>query len=227
MNTLTTYLNLEKRENILFARLPEESAILSWAPFNGGIQKTNALFNMGLEKNTRCTDIFKNHVFEQVVAANNLPANAVGFMTAADIDQYETAFLAEGPFWVETMATVGLSNARAIGDPHDVKKSIILDRLGTINLWVACNALPGLAGQIEAIEMASAAKATALFEAGIKSSKSGQPASGTGTDTMAIIATGEENQNYCGMHTLLGELIGRAVKEVIFKGCQSAKKVLN
>lgn len=215
-------MQLELKENIIFARLPKEAMVLSWAPFNGGIQKTNTLFNLGLEKNARCVDIFKNKVFDQIVAAHKLPGNAVGFMTAADVTQYQQVYLEAEPFWVHAVATVGLSNARAIGDPSDVKKSIILDRLGTINLWVACNGLPGIAGQLEAIEIAAAAKATALFEAGVKSAKTGKPAAGTGTDTIGIIATGEENQNFCGTHTLLGELIGKAVLEAIKKGCQTA-----
>lgn len=220
-------ITLELRENILFGRLPKETAVISWAPFNGGIQKTNTLFNLGLDKDARCVDIFKNKVFDQIVNAHQLPSNSVGFMTAANVAQYQTIFLEEDSFCVQAVATVGLTNARAIGDPADVKKSIILDRLGTINLWVACNALPGIAGQLEAIEIAAAAKAAALFEEGIKSPKTGKLAAGTGTDTIGIIATGEENQNFCGMHTLLGELIGKAVLAVIKKGCQSAKKYIN
>ncbi len=221
-----SFLNLELKENVLLACLPHKTTVTSWAPFNGGIQKTDSLFNLGLDKNTPCTAIFENKVFDQIIAENNLSSNAVGFMTAADVAQYQECFLEEGAFWVHAMATVGLSNARAIGDPAESTRPE--DSVpGTINLWVACNALPEISGQLEAIEIAAAAKTTALFEAGIQSPKTGKPAAGTGTDTIAIIATGEISRNYCGMHTLLGELIGKAVKTVVSKGCLLAKPFID
>jgi adenosylcobinamide amidohydrolase len=55
--------------------------------------------------------------------------------------------------------------------------------------------------------------------AGIKSVRSGAPATGTGTDCIAIAAPlrararGARAEPYCGKHALLGELIGRAVLE--------------
>lgn len=116
------------------------------------------------------------------------------------------------------IATVGLANARAAGDTADVPLQTTSNQPGTINLVLTCNALPDLTGKIEAIHMATMAKTGALQKAGVTSEKSGRPATGTGTDCIVVAGTGEIEENYCGMHTVLGELIGNVVHRVISQG---------
>ena len=147
--------------------------------------------------------------------------NAVGFLTAADVSQFQQVFLSHGPLWVHAIATVGLTNARASGDEADVPLEGRKLPTGTINLWVACNALPGITGRLEAIQTATGAKVAALRDAEVKSRKSDRPAAGTGTDCVAIAASGELPYDYCGMHTVIGELIGKAVYKVIRGGIAS------
>jgi adenosylcobinamide amidohydrolase len=68
---------------------------------------------------------------------------------------------------------------------------------------------------VEAGHLAASAKTAALHQAGITSRKSQKPAIGTGTDCTAIIASGEIKNKYCGLHTVVGELIGKAVFSTI------------
>ena len=49
------------------------------------------------------------------------------------------------------------------------------DQLGTINLVLACNALPDLSGKIEAVHMATMAKAAALKRGRSGERKIGKP----------------------------------------------------
>jgi len=58
----------------------------------------------------------------------------------------------------------------------------------------------------------------ALYEAGIQSSLSNLVATGTGTDCIAVVSLGNERERYCGKHTQLGELIGRAAYTAVRKG---------
>ena len=90
---------------------------------------------------------------------------------------------------------------------------------GTINIVVMANRPLTSAAMVEAVQIAAEARTLAVLEAGIKSVRSGAPATGTGTDCIAIAAParaasrGVRAERYCGKHTLLGELIGRAVLE--------------
>ena len=61
----------------------------------------------------------------------------------------------------------------------------------------------------------------ALYEAGIRSSVSHLAATGTGTDCIAVVSLGGERERYCGKHTELGELIGRAAYTAVRKGLAS------
>ena len=55
------------------------------------------------------------------------------------------------------IATVGLDNARAVGDTADVPLQTTPNQPGTINLVLACNALPDLSGKMEAVHMVTMA----------------------------------------------------------------------
>ena len=103
--------------------------------------------------------------------------------------------------------------ALRVGDRASVNST----RAGTVNLIVVVNRSLTGAAMVEAVQIAAEARVLAVLEAGIKSVRSGAPATGTGTDCIAIAAPlratlrGMRAERYCGKHTLLGELIGRAV----------------
>jgi len=121
---------------------------------------------------------------------------------------------------VQAVCTVGLDNARTVGEEADVEKTCELDPHGTINIILVTNALPDLSGQLEAIQVATMAKTRALMELGVKSRKSGTPATGTGTDCIVLASSGELKQNFCGMHTRIGELIGQTVYQAVKEGVE-------
>ncbi len=199
-------------KNTLVIKFPKPWPVLSWAPFHGGNTVSSCVFNhqLGKFEEEDLDTIFKN-----VRDSLNLPADATGLITGCDIKNYREFVLTQGSLWVHGIATAGLANARAVGDDADVPLQTTPDQPGTINLVLACNALPDIIGKIEAVHMATMAKAEALREAGIMSAKSGRPATGTGTDCIVVAGTGEIDENYCGMHTVLGELIGKVVHQVI------------
>ena len=68
---------------------------------------------------------------------------------------------------------------------------------------------------IEAVQIAVEARVAALHDAAVMSLRSSTPATGTGTDCVAVAAPIPQARTdaiiYCGKHTLPGELIGRAV----------------
>ncbi len=63
---------------------------------------------------------------------------------------------------------------------------------------------------VEAIQIATEGRVRALYEAAIQSSVSNLHATGTGTDCIAVVSLDRGRSAYCGKHTQLGELIGRA-----------------
>jgi adenosylcobinamide kinase/adenosylcobinamide-phosphate guanylyltransferase len=119
--------------------------------------------------------------------------------------QYHTDFAS---LRVSCFGTAGYTNVLTVGDQGDYLEDA---PLGTINLVVICHQPLTLGAMVEAVEIVTEAKVRALYEAGVKSVVSGLPATGTGTDCVAIACPLQGRKHrYCGKHTKLGELVGRA-----------------
>ncbi len=197
-------------KSALVLRFEQLWSVLSWAPYKGGLVRSQCIFN---HKREHFEDEELETIFQKEIRRLKIPDDSVGLLTGADIEKYQSRLLEKNGLWVFAIATAGLSNARSVGDRADVERAS--SQAGTINLILICNALPKLEGQLEAVHVASMAKTKAIMEAGIKSKKSNQPATGTGTDCIVLASSGEIHENFCGMHTVMGELIGEAVQQVI------------
>ena len=69
---------------------------------------------------------------------------------------------------------------------------------------------------IEAVITATEAKTAALQNLGIKSPASGTPATGTGTDAIAVACGhGSIKVQYCGKHVIFGEILAKLVIEAL------------
>lgn len=87
---------------------------------------------------------------------------------------------------------------------------------GTINTLVLTDARLGTAALAEALMVATEAKAAALQSLGVFSPVSGGTATGTGTDATAVAGGhGPATAEWCGKHTLLGEMIAGAVIDAL------------
>ncbi len=136
-------------------------------------------------------------------------------MTGAQMKKAASTTEKRGDMIVTAWCTAGCSNALRVGDPASVETTAP----GTINLIVLINrALSGVA-MVEAIQIATEARVAAVLAARVKSVLSGKPATGTGTDCIVVAALDNgPAHSYCGKHTRLGELIGRAA----YRSCSLA-----
>jgi adenosylcobinamide amidohydrolase len=190
--------------------------VLSWAPLGGGSRIARLLANHQVELDDREAMRAPRACLTRVVrAAGHDPQWTVALMTGAEVARAGYALAARDGVVAGAWCTAGFSNALRVGD----RATVLSTHAGTINLIVAINRPLTRAAMAEAVEIATEARALAVLEAGIKSVRSGAPATGTGTDCIAIAAPVRANarsmraERYCGKHTLLGELIGRAVLE--------------
>jgi adenosylcobinamide amidohydrolase len=148
----------------------------------------------------------------QIAKKLGLPPSVVGQMTSGDIRKFKKAFYSRKGWMVFAVATAGYSNAVRVGERagHDST------RVGTINLlvWVSKSvALPTL---LEILQIAVEARTLAVLDQKVKSRATGKPATGTGTDCIAIACpVGKPSRVYAGKHTVLAELTGRAVLKVM------------
>jgi adenosylcobinamide kinase/adenosylcobinamide-phosphate guanylyltransferase len=187
--------------------------VLSWAPLEGGFVEARTILNHQVnihEYPTLEPESFLNDLARQLDA--DFPV--VGLMTGVLMERLVQKTITHPDFVIECFATVGLSNALAVGDPATYE-----EQLGTINLIIVVNQALAPAAMIEAIQIATEARVSALHAAGVKSTASDSLATGTGTDCVAIACPiTEVVYCYCGKHTKLGELVGQVVLNAVSDG---------
>ncbi len=211
--------------------LPTGYRVLSWAPLGGGLRHADLIVNHQIEKNDRAAaEAPLIYLGRLLRAMGHDRRAAVAMMTGASVANAAYA-CARGPRYLAgAWCTAGASNALRVGDPARVETTAP----GTINLIVAVSQPLSRAAMVEAVQIAVEARVLAVQSARLRSVRSGRFATGTGTDCVAVaspapIAAARTQkaakadmrvrpEPYCGKHTRLGELIGRAV----LKSCGEA-----
>jgi adenosylcobinamide hydrolase len=213
MTNVTTPWTVVIRERTLIVVFPALYRVLSWAPLGGGLVEARAIINHQVR-----TDQYpaqEPEVFLRTLARRlDLRTPVVGLMTGVKMERLVRRVVQHDVVTIECCATVGLSNALAVGDPATYEESP-----GTINLIVVASQPLTVEALIEAVTIVTEAKVRMLYAAGVRSTVSDALATGTGTDCVAIACPmGAPVHRYCGKHTRLGELLGRVVGDATEEG---------
>ncbi len=210
----------------LACRLPRPFRVISSAPCRGGAGQSSGWLNLRVDKHAPAHES-PQQTLVRAIGALGLPVDSIGMMTAASMDSWRLGQAQRDglAFWV--LVTTGLENARAAGDPADVGALLAPQEAGTINLAVFSAQSLTPAAEIEALALITEAKVRALQELGVRSPISGRPATGTGTDALALFSDPKGPcLAYIGKHVLAGELLAEAVLKAVQTSaawcCQSA-----
>jgi adenosylcobinamide amidohydrolase len=202
------------RGKTLVVTFPESSRVLSWAPLKGGWVNATHWINHQVEASYRLSCDFPSpdKTLSQVARQLKLPKTVVGQMTSGDIRRYKKSVATRMGWTIMSIGTAGFSNAVRVGDKA-VHNST---RVGTINLLIWVSKPIALQSLLEVLQIATEARTLAVMDQKIKSRVSGKPATGTGTDCIAIACpAGKASRVYAGKHTVLAELIGKTVFKVV------------
>ncbi len=140
-------------------------------------------------------------------------SHAPAMLTSRDLAAYETASATIEGITATCVATVGLSNGERIGARVDRRGK----DWGTINLAVQVSRPLGKAAMLETLSIATQARTAAVIEVSHRLPTG--IATGTGTDCIAIAAPAGDAP-FAGLHTPLGEAVGRAVYDAIHRGAR-------
>lgn len=196
----------------LTARFPEPLRCLSWAPHRPGFVTTDTVIWREV-RNADLTRDFDAVTWLADALTDRGDMQAVAMLTSRDLRHYRLEHAVSGPFQASCLATVGLSNAERVGH------RLPFDRAGhgTINLLTVTDAPLSEAAQIEALSIAAQARTAAVTEARLDL-PTGR-ATGTGTDCI-VIACPPGDLHYAGLHTEVGEAIGRATYQAVRSGAR-------
>jgi adenosylcobinamide amidohydrolase len=205
--------------------------VISSAVLNGGLVHAAHIVNLHVPQHIEPRQPFDPPEVALIDYCRRMgwEAPAVGMMTAAPMSSLRRAVRREGDVEVAALVTAGLSNARRVGDPAEWRTLEDVPPMPhTINIIVGTNAQLTDAALVEAVQMVTEVKVALLQDLQIVSAATGRPATGTGTDCVAVFSgLGPPRIRYCGKHVLFGEMLAGAVMEALgesLKGERNAAK---
>lgn len=211
-------LSLVHTSRWLIARFATPHTTASWAIVGGGLGTAPAVAWLRVRDAELPPQVDAAQLLRDRLAAAGIPG-AVGLLTTRRLDSYVDTTVRHGALAARCVATVGLGNALRAGDPPGAA------RLGTINLLCQLDAPLTVEAQLEALALAAEARTLAVREAAVPSTRTGLPASGTGTDCIVIAAPlGGPAAAYAGKHTAIGHVIGAAVHEATRRGVERCRR---
>lgn len=186
--------------------------VLSWAVVNPGLVTARRI----LWREVRNADLPQDFdavewLGREVRALGD--ETAVAMLTSRHLTAFETATATVEGITARCIATVGLSNAERVGTRTDRRGT----DWGTINIAVQLSCPLGAPALIEALSIAAEARTAAIIDTGHVLPDG--LATGTGTDCIAVAAPAGDGA-YAGLHTPLGEALGRATYDVVRAGAR-------
>ena len=202
-------------------QLPESRPVLSSAAYNGGRIEAEHLLILKVAENflgskgpfEPLSDTFRNYC-----RRHGWSGITMGMMTSAHMTSLRNVRRSMQGVDITALVTAGLSNARRSGDPAEHRTFDETGiKPGTINIIILTNAILSPAAQVEAVMVATEAKAAVLQDIGATSPVTGETATGTGTDAVAVVSgVATPRIVFCGKHTLFGEMLASATMEALF-----------
>lgn len=193
-------------------RLPAPMQVLSWSITRPGFVTADRILWREVRNADLPRDLDVLRWLRGELAARRAE-DAVAMLTSRDLNAYETATAKAGGVTARCVATVGLSNAERIGTRLDRSGK----NWGTINVAVALSEPLSGAALVESLSIVAQARTAAVMDTG-HALPTGI-ATGTGTDCIAVAAP-PGTAPYAGMHTPVGETVGRAVYDAVRRGAQ-------
>lgn len=217
------------RRKTLIVDLGTRRSVLSSAPRAGGVTTARYILNHQVEANpigsdghgrgagARCDDPART--LGKLAVSLGINDKFVGLMTAVSLADLVTVRKSCDQIWVEGFVTVGTSNAVRAGESVTQRqRADCKTHPGTINLILVTNARLSVSAMVGMVQVATEAKTAVLLHAKVKSWTGRSGATGTGTDAVVVVSGDGPSLRYSGTHTILGELVGRAIGTAVTEG---------
>jgi adenosylcobinamide amidohydrolase len=209
------FFRVRVEKNTLVVTFPEPRDVMSWAILNGGL-RTNASHIINHRVDQRTADVGPRETLREAAGRVGIKATFVGMLTGADVRRFSMARAVHDELQACVISTAGCANLSTVGETGNYVEGCSPPvAASTINIIVALNYAFTQEAMLEAMAIVTEAKVRAVYEFGLKSVATGESATGTGTDCIAVAMGRDRRYVFCGKHTKWGELVGRASLESV------------
>jgi adenosylcobinamide amidohydrolase len=207
------------KDNVLAVICDNALMTVSSAVFNGGCKQAKAVLNVGVPEgyNDRSLHLDPLELITSSAAKLGLTKDYVAMLTAANIKNYSLVSKKAADFSVSVAATAGCSHGESSGEEMNVQEIS-----GTINIIVLIDANPTESCMVASLVTATEAKSAVLRDFDVRSRYTGDSATGSITDSIAVASTCQGKIiRYSGPASKLGKAVGyctrKAVTEALIK----------
>jgi iron complex transport system ATP-binding protein len=203
--------------------------VLSSAYHNGGLVEVTSLvnFHISKEQDERVHSNPDSALKKAIMKLGLSPRKTVAMMTAAEMRNLGMSRRKHQSVRLNVFTTAGVDVGATAGETTVSEQNATLLKLGTINIILIIDGNLTDCCMVDAAKTITEAKSVVLKELDVRSRFSGDLASGTVTDTVAVACTGRGKPvKFAGTGTLLGELIGRMVKESLKEALEKQQGIV-
>lgn len=204
---------LEDYALILSSR--SDLTVISSAVHNGGLKRARFLLNAQVPRGYNQISLHKDpeqFLLEKMRKLKLPLEQTVGMITAADVRKFSVVTKEADDLKVSVITTAGCSHAETAGEPIEAYVS----NTGTINTIIILHGHPTESCLLQVFITAVEAKAAGLRELDIRSRYSGDLATGTITDSLAIASTNTGAvSRFGGPASKLGKIVGYCTREAV------------
>lgn len=198
----------------LTARFAEPHRTLGWSLLHPGFAIASDVVWVEVRNSDLGLSVDPQAFLKSRLARSGLP-DALAFMTSRDIRRHHLCRHRAGAVEAACLTTVGLSNGERVG----ARRAQGL-HAGTINTLVQVSVPLTDGAMVEAISVVAQARTAAVID--FQDAPRGTAITGTGTDCIVVASPcrGAEPAAWAGLHTEVGEAIGRAVYDATLEGAE-------
>ena len=208
MNISIESISISQTPEVIHVRSESPLTVLSSAIVGSGFQRVRHILNAHVDKDYNSTNPKAD--LRALARRCGVDGQFVGLLTAVHLRKARLAFFEEDGLSVGALITAGVGNAASAGITQPYRP-----QAGTINIILLLDANLSRSAMLNAFITATEAK-TAVIQSRNICCPDGDLATGTSTDTVTVATTGKGKlQNYAGSVTVLGWLIGRAVRQAL------------
>jgi adenosylcobinamide amidohydrolase len=207
------------KDNVLAVICDSTLMTVSSAFYNGGYKQVKAVLNVGVPEgyNDRSLHLDPLELITSSAAKLGFTKDYLAMVTAAKIKNYNLVTKKADDFSVSVVATAGCKHGESSGEEMDVQEIH-----GTVNVIVLIDGKPTESCMVASVITATEAKSAALRDLDVRSLYTGDSATGSITDSVAIVSTNiGKTISYGGPASKLGKLVGyctrKAVTEALIK----------
>lgn len=205
---------LSCRAPFLIASFDAPQSMLSWSLTKPGFRDAREVAWLEVRNADLPPSVDPVTSISQLMADAGL-AEAVALVTSRNIARYHVFQARVEEETATCLATVGLSNGERVGER--CAEPVWLP--GTINMLVHVSRPLSQGALIETVSIATQARTAAILDANVY--RAGVAITGTGTDCIVVSAPkGAEEAQFAGLHTAIGEAVGKAVYRAIAEGTE-------